>query len=261
MHVLDLFSLENRVAVVTGGAGKYGRIFCEALSEAGARVGICSRDVDKCKRFAEELQSRTGSEAVGLGFDLFDPDAPARLLSEIAQIWDVPDVLVNNAVARPLQGKFYDASAEDWDHTMEANSRSLFLMCKTFGSAMSKRGRGSVINVASIYGVIAPDMRIYEGTAMGTEPDYPYTKGAMIHYTKYLASLYATRGVRFNCISPGGLFADQPEPFLSRYCAKVPMSRMANHDDTKGALLLLASDAGAYITGQNLVVDGGMSII
>jgi len=131
MNVFELFSLKGQIAVVTGGAGRYGRTFCEALSEAGAKVAICSRDVDKCKAYASELQAATGSPAAGFAFDLIDKDAPSRLLKEIEQLWGVPHVLVNNAVARPLYGKFYDSTSDDWARISHIESRKRAIRCRT----------------------------------------------------------------------------------------------------------------------------------
>lgn len=259
MHIKQLFDLERKVAVVSGGAGKYGRPITEALAEAGADVIIASRDEAKSKKVAEEFRAKE-LKVYAHQLDQSDETSARELLGYVEKEFGTPQILVNCAVLRPMT-KRYEDDVSTWDKSMTVNARGLFIMCRTFGNAMAEKGKGSIINISSIYGVVAPDNHIYEGLDMGTEPDYPYNKGGMIAYTRYLASHYAQRGVRVNCISPGGMFANQSEPFLSRYCAKVPLGRMAEYDDIKGAIVFLASDASAYVTGINLVVDGGLSIV
>jgi NAD(P)-dependent dehydrogenase (short-subunit alcohol dehydrogenase family) len=259
MHIKELFDLTGRVALVTGGAGKYGKPMTEALAEGGATVIVASRDQEKCEKLAIQFRSKK-LKVYGKRLDQSDESSAKELLIRIQKEFAAPQILVNCAVYRPME-KYYEDEVSRWDDSMAVNARGLFIMCRTFGNAMAKAGKGSIINIASLYGVVAPDMKIYEGTNMGTEPDYPYNKGGMIMYSKYLASYYAKKGVRINCISPGGLFNNQPEPFLSRYCAKVALGRMANYDEIKGAVVYLASDASSYVTGINLIVDGGFSVI
>jgi len=259
MHIKELFDLRGRIALVAGGAGKYGRPISEALAEAGATVIIASRNKEKCRELAKEFSERK-LKVYGEKLDQSDESSAKELLIRIKNGFGIPQILINCAVHRPMK-RYYDDDISAWDESMSVNARGLFIMCRVFGNAMAKEGKGSIINIASIYGVVAPDMKIYEGTNMGTEPDYPYNKGGMIMYTKYLASYYAKSGVRANCITPGGMFANQVEPFLSRYCAKTLLDRMAQPSDIKGAVVFLASDASSYATGINLIVDGGLSII
>ena len=184
----------------------------------------------------------------------------AACLGKIKAKFKAPDILVNCGVERPMK-KFFEDTAENWDRSMAVNARGLFITCRAFAKAMQAQGQGSIINVSSIYGLVAPDQRIYEGTDMQTEPDYPYTKGGMIMFSKYLASLLAKDNIRVNCIAPGGFFNNQSEPFLSQYVAKVPLGRMAGADDIKGVAVFLGSDASQYITGTVIPVDGGFTII
>ena len=192
--------------------------------------------------------------------DQSDENSVTGCLERIKETFKTPDILVNCAVERPMK-KFFNDTVENWDRSMAVNSRGLFITCRAFAKAMKENGRGSIINIASIYGLVAPDQRIYEGTKIQTEPDYPYTKGGMIMFSKYLASLFAKDNVRVNCIAPGGLFNNQGEPFVSQYTAKVPLGRMAQTDDIKGIVVFLASDASSYITGAVIPVDGGFTII
>jgi len=152
-------------------------------------------------------------------------------------------------------------SVENWDKSMSVNARGLFITCRAFGNVMAKRGSGSIINISSIYGMVAPDMKIYEGSDFETEPDYPFTKGGTIMFSKYLASYYADRNVRVNCIAPGGFYNNQSEPFLTKYTEKTLLTRMAKHDDMKGVALFLASRASEYITGCVIPVDGGWTAV
>lgn len=257
IHIHDLFSLKGQCAVVIGGAGKIGFPMVEALAEAGARVYVASRYADRSR--VTDLAG-LGLDVVPVILDQSDESMVKQLIEQINDEYKAPNILVNCGVERPMK-KLLDDSPDAWDRSMEINARGLFVCCRTFARHMEAHGGGAIINVASVYGLVAPDPLIYEGTDMGTEPDYPYTKGGMIMFSKYLASYFGQRGVRVNCIAPGGMFNDQPQPFLDRYLQKVPMRRMAYHDDLKGAVVFLASRASAYLTGAVIPVDGGLTIL
>lgn len=259
MHINDLFSLSNKCAVVIGGAGKIGFPMSEALAEAGAKVFIVSTNKSNYETAVLKLK-KTNLDTQGLCLDQTNEKSVKECIEFITKNFKVPDILVNCGVERPMK-KYFEDSVESWDRSMEVNARGLFITCREFGKRMAKQKSGSIINVASIYGVVAPDQSIYENTSVQTEPDYPYTKGGMIMFSKYLASLFAKDNVRVNSIVPGGFFNNQEEPFLSRYTKKVPMGRMAYHDDLKGITVFLASNASNYITGTVIAVDGGFTII
>lgn len=259
MHINELFSLKGKCAVVIGGAGKIGFPMGEALAEAGADVCIVSTNEEHYTSAAKKLQEQ-GLSAEGFLMDQSNEASVKACLEKIKARFKTPDVLVNCGVERPMK-KYFEDSAESWDRSMAVNARGLFLACRVFGKAMQAHGGGSIINVSSIYGLVAPDPQLYEGTDIHqTEPDYPYTKGGMNMFSKYLASFFAKDKVRVNCIAPGGFFNNQPEPFLSRYIKKVPLGRMAYHDDLKGIVAFLASDASSYVTGTVIPVDGGFTI-
>ena len=167
-------------------------------------------------------------------------------------------ILLNNAVVRPMAG-YEEGTPEQWADSLRVNITGIHLCTKVFSAGMLERGQGSIVNIGSIYGVFAPDFRIYEGKSFTCPPDYPCHKGAMIAYTKYCATRFASRGVRVNCISPGGYLAGQEEDFLDRYNARIPMGRMAHDEDIAGPVIFLASESSRYITGINLIVDGGLS--
>jgi NAD(P)-dependent dehydrogenase (short-subunit alcohol dehydrogenase family) len=255
MHINKLLSLKDKVAVVVGGVGKIGFPMAEALAEAGALVYIASSRKDGYEKALQKL-SGAGLKVRGIRLDMSDEKSVQQALIKIEQDSKIPDILINSGCNRPMR-KFMEDSVENWDLSMSVNARGIFVTCRAFANKMSEQGSGSIINVSSIYGIVAPDMNIYEGSNFETEPDYPFIKGGVIMFSKYLASYYANHGVRVNCIAPGGFFNNQPEPFLTKYTDKVLLGRMACHDDMKGAALFFASKASDYITGHVLPVDGG----
>lgn len=252
----DIFSLKGKCAVVIGGKGKIGTPMTKALATAGATVYVCSRSSSQ-----EEISKTfdNNPKIQGRQLDQSDENQVNLLLDELNQLGHSPSILINCGVDRPMKKHIKD-SWQNWDKSMISNSRGLFVTCRAFARSMAEKGGGSIVNVASIYGIVAPDPQIYEGTDMFTEPDYPFHKGGMIMFTKYLSSLYAKSNVRVNCIAPGGVFNNQPEPFYTRYLSKVPMQRMANGNDFYGITVFLASDSSSYITGTVIPIDGGCTI-
>ncbi len=259
MHINKLFSLNGKVAVVIGGAGKIGLPISEALAESGATVYIASRSPESYKDAVKNFQKRN-LDVHGIQLDFTNEKSVEDAIKYIDFNSKIPDILVNSACGRPMK-RFMDDTIENWDLSMEINARGMFIVNRAFARVMAKQKKGSIINISSIYGVVAPDMSIYKGSDFETEPDYPFLKGGAIMLSKYFASYYAEKNVRFNVISPGGFYNNQPEPFFSKYIQKVPMKRMAYHDDMKGAVVFLASNASSYITGCNIPVDGGWTIV
>jgi len=255
-HLLELFELSGRVAVVTGGSGLYGRPICRALAEAGAHVALASRNLSACQSYAEELRSQ-GLQASGHRLDVKDEQSVQEFCHELLAGQGRIDILVNNSVFRQ-GGDLTSTSAEDWQSTSSVNSLGLFLVTRKVSEQMTRQGSGSIINISSIYGVVGPDFSIYDGTDMTMPAFYAFDKGGMIAFTRYLACRLARHGVRVNCISPGGLRDPSQAPRLVQaYEARVPLGRMAGPEDIKGAVAFLASDASSYVTGVNLLVDGG----
>lgn len=259
MTLFDAFSLAGKTAIVTGGTGLYGSPIARALAEAGAHVVITSRNVDRAKQAAKRLRA-AGLAASGVMLDLSDPHSIAGLPARLDEAPPGIDILVNNAVHR--QGRdLATTTAEDWDATSAVNSRGLFLITQAVADAMIRRGAGgSIINIGSIYGIAGPDFSLYAGTEMTMPLFYAYDKAGMVGLTRYLACHLGPHGIRVNCLALGGLAnGTQPESFVKRYQARTPLGRLASESDVAGALLLLASDAGAYITGVTLPVDGGFT--
>jgi NAD(P)-dependent dehydrogenase (short-subunit alcohol dehydrogenase family) len=258
MGVLDRFSLQDRVALVTAGAGPlFGRSISMALAEAGATVITASRSQERNERFAAEMR-QLGHDVHGLLFDQEDFASIDALHDEIQSRFGRLDVLVNSALARDGHvGAFEDQTPETWQHAASGDFAGLFRQCQRAVATMKKQGRGSIINIASIYGVVSNDPALYAGTAMVQPPSYNFMKAGMIHFTRYLACYYGKARIRANCISPGGYFNQQPQEFVRRFSERVPLGRMMGHEDLQGAVVFLASDASAYVTGANLLVDGG----
>jgi NAD(P)-dependent dehydrogenase (short-subunit alcohol dehydrogenase family) len=258
-----LFSLEGRVAVVTGGVGLLGREHCRALADAGARVVVTDVNEQRCRDFARELP-----EAIGVGADVTDKRDVLRLRDETLARFGAVDVLVNNAAiddkfdpSRPGASRFEDYSLEAWRRSLDVNVTGTFLCAQVLGAEMARQGRGSIVNVASTYGLVAPDQSIYEKPD-GTQDffksaAYPTTKGAVIAFTRFLATYWGEHGVRANALCPGGVANGQHEYFVDAYTKRTPLRRMANREDYRGAVVFLASDASDYMTGTTLVVDGG----
>jgi NAD(P)-dependent dehydrogenase (short-subunit alcohol dehydrogenase family) len=255
MDVRKMFDLTGKVALVTGGTGVYGKPISEALAEAGAHVVIASRNLESCKQWAVELVDR-GFQASAEGYDQGDEQSVLRLSRDVRKKLGEVDVLVNNSVAKPMAS--YTDRLASWRQSMEVNADGIFAISRAFLDPMMERGRGSIINISSIQGVVAPDFQNYSGTSMSTPPDYHFHKHGLIGLTKYMAAMAGPRGVRVNAISPGGFDPEvAKDPFLSQYCRRVFLGRMAERDDLKGVIVFLASEASGYITGQNIIVDGG----
>src|SRR5262245_2152146 len=260
MGILDQFSLTDKVALVTAGSGPlFGRSLTAGLAEAGATVITASRSLEANLKCAEEMRWQ-GYDAHGMAFDVTDVASIERLHHAVIAKFGRLDVLVNSALAR-VGGSFETQTPEDWLHSAKGDMVGLFALCKAFVPDMVRQAKGSIINISSIYGVVANDPTLYEGTDMLQPPHYNFVKAGMINFTRHMANYYGKQGVRANCISPGGFLADQPEAFVKNYCKRVPIGRMMNHEDIKGAVVFLASDASAYVTGVNLMVDGGWTSI
>lgn len=258
MNIIDQFRLDGRVALVTGGAGLFGRQIVECLCEAGARTFVASRNMKVLQQQVERWQQQ-GLHVNPLPLDQSDEGSVQRLLETLAGETDGVDVLVNNAVARPM--KSWDDPAEHFEQSMRINMTGMFLMHRVFGNHMAARGNGSIINIGSIQGMVGPDLTLYEGLGMTAPPDYFMHKGALIQLTRCAAAQFGTHGVRVNMISPGGFFNEQDQRFVQRYANRTLLKRMAGNHDLKGAVVFLASDASAYLTAVNIPVDGGYTAI
>ncbi len=260
--------MNGRTAVVTGAVGLLGREHCHALGEAGANVVVTDLDAGACEAFARDLAS-ADVRAIAAGADITQKADLQRLRDLALERFGAIDVLVNNAAiddkfdagADPKASRFEDYSLDRWRRSLDVNVTGTFLCCQVFGAEMARRGRGSIINVASTYGVVSPDQAIYRD-AQGHQrffksAAYPVSKAGVIALSRYLATYWGSAGVRVNTLSPGGVRAEQDAHFVESYSRRTPLGRMARRDEYRGALVFLASDASSYLTGFNLVVDVG----
>ena len=257
MNVMQLFSLKNKVVLVTGGAGNYGRSITEGLGEAGAKVIIACRNIEAIEKTAADFRAN-GWDVHGMQVDQADKASVLSLKENIIKQFGKLDVFINNAVSRPMKG--YNAPIEQFNESMRVNATGMMDILREMTGLIIQSGGGSVINISSMMGMYAPIYSNYDGIpGMGDiAPDYCFHNAGLIMLTRFMAKTHAGKNIRFNCISPGGLFNNQPEKFVENYCKKVPLGRMANNDDIKGLIVLLSSDAGAYINGENILIDGGL---
>jgi len=268
-HYRKLFDLSGHVAVVTGGVGLLGKHFCAGLADHGAQVAVVDLDAAKCASFAGELTMTYGISCIGVGCDITSPEQVKVMADKVEHGLGPITVLHNNAATkgRDLE-RFFDSVKEFdiavWREVMAVNLDGAFLVAREIGERMAERGRGSIIQTSSIYGIAGPDQRIYEGSEyfgrpINTPPIYSASKAGIVGLTRYLAAYWGRRGVRVNTLTPGGVSSGQNESFDRNYSARVPMGRMAVPDEMVGALLFLASDASSYVNGQDIVIDGGLT--
>lgn len=258
----QLFDLSGRIAVVTGGLGQMGALYTAGLAERGMRVAVfdvaaeAGADGDLVRRYPVDVTDRASIE-----------DATNAVIAE----WGTPHLLVCNAAldsppdAPPAEvGRFESYPESSFDEVMDVNVKGVFLSCQVVGAHMAEAGRGSIVNISSIYGLLSPQQDLYDfrrraGETFFKPVAYSVSKSALFNLTRYLATYWAKSGVRVNTLTLGGIFANQPKEFLDAYGARVPLGRMANPEEALGAVVFLASDASSYVTGANLVVDGGWS--
>jgi NAD(P)-dependent dehydrogenase (short-subunit alcohol dehydrogenase family) len=265
----ERFSLRGRTAIVTGATGLLGRQHCEALAEAGANVVVTDLDASACDALARSIE-RLDVPTLGVAADITDKGAVVRLKERALERFGAVDVLVNNAAVDDkfalgsdlAESRFENYSLERWQRSLDVNVTGTFLCCQVLGGEMARRGKGAIVNVASTYGVVAPDQALYQGPdgeqRFFKSAAYPTSKGAVLALTRFLGTYWGRAGVRVNALSPGGVEAPGQDPhFVASYSRRTPLGRMAKSDDYRGALVFLASDASSYLTGSNLVVDGG----
>jgi len=269
--IQDKFNLEGRVAIVTGGAGQLGVEFCRTLAEAGAAVVVADLAQEAAEKTAQALRD-SGYRSASFGLDVTRIESTRELVAETLKQFGRLDILVNSAALDPkfdpdatakgiTPGSFEDYPLEQWNAALTVNLTGMFLVTQACVQPMLEQGKkGSIINICSTYGLNGPDQRIYikDGKRVAFKPVYyTTTKAGVMGFTKYLAAYYAGTEIRVNALTPGGVYNNHEEYFVKNYSAKTIMGRMAKKDEMNGALLYLASDASSYMTGNNVVVDGG----
>jgi NAD(P)-dependent dehydrogenase (short-subunit alcohol dehydrogenase family) len=264
------FNLTGKVSVITGACGVLGKRFCAGLAEFGSNVAVIDLNEEEAVGFAREISTKYNVKSVGVGCDVSNSESVKSMVIKVKKELGEIDILHNNAASRGSSlekffAPFDEYSIETWKEVMAVNLDGVFLVAQEIGSLMAKRGSGSIIQTSSIYGAtMGPDHSIYQGShhlgmAINTPPVYPAAKAGVVGLTLYLATLWADCGVRVNTLTPGGVESGQNKEFNNRYSNRVPMKRMANKDEMVGALIFLASDASSYVTGQNIIIDGGLS--
>ncbi len=271
MKIQEKFDLTGRVAVVTGGVGLLGAEFCRTLAEAGAAVAVVDLNASASQGTADTL-TKSGHQAVAITADITRPDSVNAMIEKTVSTFGRLDILVNSAALDPkfdpdaiqkgiAPGAFEDYPLDQWNAALNVNLTGMFLVTQACVKQMLAQGKkGSIINICSTYGLNGPDQGIYikDGERVAYKPVYyTVTKAGVLGFTKYLAAYYAGTEIRVNALTPGGVFNDHEDYFVKNYSAKTILGRMANKDEMNGALLFLASDASSYMTGNNLIVDGG----
>jgi NAD(P)-dependent dehydrogenase (short-subunit alcohol dehydrogenase family) len=265
-----IFNVSNEIVIITGASGQLGLEYSKTFLEHGAKVVA----LDLIKNEAiDSLSVEYKNDFIFIPCNITDSTSLKNASIEIRNKFGCPTVLINNAAIdsppnAPVEetGPFEDYPEASWDKVMDVNVKGVFLACKILGSLMAKGNKGSIINISSIYGVVSPDQKIYEyrrkrGEIFYKPIAYSASKSALINLTRYLAVYWAKNGVRVNTLVIAGVFNEQDEDFLKAYCERIPIGRMANHDEYSGALLFLASDASKYMTGSQMIVDGGWTAI
>jgi NAD(P)-dependent dehydrogenase (short-subunit alcohol dehydrogenase family) len=260
--IQDLISLKGRTALITGGAGYIGKAIANAYAELGANIAILDMDEDTIKETTASISEQYSVKTMSIPLDLTDDEALRKVPDGVVQELGGLDILVNSAAFTGDSGlsnwavPFKKQSVSTWRAALDVNLTASFSLCQSSADHLTKSGKGSIINIASIYGVVGPDNALYEGTEMGNPSAYGASKGGLIQFTRYLSTELAPK-VRANSISPGGLWRNQDPTFVVRYEKRTPMQRMGTEQDLIGSAIFLASDMSGYVTGQNILVDGG----
>jgi NAD(P)-dependent dehydrogenase (short-subunit alcohol dehydrogenase family) len=260
--IAELARLDGRVAIVTGGAGHIGSVVADALAEQGATVAVVDQDRDRCRSVASDVADHRRVRTLPIVADLADESETRSVAARVIDAAGRIDILCHVAAlvsAQPLANwttPFEEQGTLVWRRALEVNLTAVFVLTQACTPALRAGGHGSVVAFGSTYGVVGPDWRIYDGTEMGNAAGYAASKGGVIQLARWLATTLAP-DIRVNALTPGGVFRDHPDTFREAYEARTPLGRMATEEDYKGATVFLASDLSRYVTGHNLVVDGG----
>ena len=261
MDVKKLFDMSGKTVIITGAAGLLGSQYAEGLINSGANVVLADLNYKLCKEICERLIKKKDSRALAVKLDLTDKKSIQDMVKKVIKKYSTIDVLINNAAdqgdSRLRKTPFEEFPLKNWNHAIDVNLTGVFLCCQEIGKVMVKQRNGIIINISSTYGIVAPDQRIYGKSGQNSAAFYAATKGSIINLTRYLAAYWQGKGIRVNTLSPGGVEKGQDKDFIKKYSYKTILGRMAKRDEYVGPILFLASDASSYMTGSNLIVDGG----
>lgn len=269
-NYFERFSLKGKNAIVTGGAGMLGSHFCKGLADAGAQVAVVDINIEEATKVAEQIIVDYNTKAKAFYCDLTSEESVKQMVQTVVEEFGEINILHNNAAGKSSDltaffAPFEDYDLNQWKEIMSTNLDSMFLVAKYVGKVMKQQSTGgSIIQTSSIYGVMGPDNRIYEGSyyldrQISTPAIYSASKAGVVGLTKYLSTYWAKDGIRVNTITPGGVESGQNDTFKQSYSNRIPLGRMAQPEEMVGALIYLASDAASYVTGQNIIIDGGLS--
>lgn len=258
----EKFSLEGKVIIVTGACGVVGRALCEAIAQFGGKVVVADIDQKNASQFAQELTERNGVECEGIKVNVADKKSVIQLKEKILEIYGQFHGLVNahQNKSHLIFEPFEDVSEENWDKVVEVNLKGTFLMCQVLGSWMARNGGGKVVNFPSTYSVVAPNQNLYKGTSLGCPAAYSASKGGIDALSRYLASYWAELKVHVNMVTPHGVWNNHEDSFEKNFAKFSPMQRLSYNHEVAPAVIYLLSDASSYVTGSNMLVEGGWSV-
>ena len=261
MNVKNIFDLTDKTVILTGAAGYLGGNYADGLSQSGANVVLADINYQGCKKLEHKIREKYDVDPLSVKLDLTQSKSINNLVSKITKKYSNIDVLINNAAYQGTPkirtAGFENLTLETWNQAISVNLTGIFLLSQQIGKIMKNQKFGNIINISSIYGIVGADQRIYGKSGLNSAVFYAATKGAVLNLTRYLASFWNRTGIRVNTFSPGGVENKQDKNFIKNYSKKTMIGRMARNDEYVGALIFLASDASSYMTGSNLIIDGG----